>query len=355
MCVALLFLGFYFAPDTSGEWSLNLESLSKFTWRVSSLVVTPDEHVFFLDPKEHHIFHLDENGCEVSVFGREGQGPGEFESAWRIQYLPKDKKLLVYDNSDRTLQAFDLSGRFIQKQKLDQQILQLGRLEFLFADLAVVIDIPNPFREDLGQGARFLLVEPSTKTQTLLMKNDVTRHGDPVVVRHEGRGVSAWTFPWTPRSILAVSPNREVLFMGSTAGVDFTIYDVVKRSFVGRVEDKSLPWLPLTQEEIAQYDERILAAGNTRGIKDFDHPDFRPPIVSAFCDTDTRLWVLINGAFEAQESTYVLFDRHGKKMGLLTIPSEQKLYHATQKHYWCVVDDPDDDEVLIKKIAYRLE
>jgi len=353
MSMALYFLGILCFSSNEGEWTVKLENLSRFTWQVSSLVVTPEEQTYFLDGKEHLIFQLNDQGVEVNVFGKKGQGPGEFERAWKLEYLPAAERLLLFDHGQRKLVEFDRDGQYIETRKLEFELV-LGNPIFMSQDLAVLMKAANPFADELGQGARFLLFDFNKKSETLLLKNDVTKHGDPIVSESSDGRKNVINLPWTPRSLIAVSPNRDVLFMGSTIEVNFTVYDVAKGIVSGRIEDMDFPVSPLTVADLEYLDQ--IFGQREKSLKDYDPPATKPPTGMVLCDSDNRLWVQINHDLLAKNASWMVYESTGKRCGRVCLPKFHFLEHATQTHVWCVVRDPDDDEqVLIKKMAYHLE
>jgi len=162
------------------------------------------------------------------------------------------------------------------------------------------------------------------------------------------------TFSWTPRSLSVVSPDRRFVFMGSTGDLDFVVYDVAMQSISGRIEEDRIPRLPLTDEEIEQCGATVRARGKVYRAHDFDQPEYLPLIKSAFCDWQGHLWVLLNARKGTPEINYLVFDRHGKKKGRLTVAND-RVFQATGSHHWCFDFDRETEDAWIKKIAYDLK
>lgn len=352
MNVMMILLCNLVLTDPQAEWSTELGGLSQASWRVSSLVVTEKEHVYFLDGEAHLIFHLDERGREVGVFGRKGQGPGEFVMAWKMAFIPQEEKLLLLDSGQWKLIQFDLAGRFLREDKIDFRLLT-GQPVFVSSERAVLIESENPFHGEPNQGARFLLLNWSDSSEMVLMNNDASRHGDSLTGKDKRGRLSLIHLPWTPSSLLTISPDRRFVFMGSTKDVDFSVYEFGAKEMVGQIVDNAFPVSPLTEEDLACYEE--IFKNLQKPLKAYSPPDVKPPVGWVLCDTANRLWVLRRHRCQPSNVEWFVYDRQGKKQGQLYLPRSYGVQHASPTHLWCVVCTDDQEETWIKKMVYSLE
>ncbi|MGD2121390.1 MAG: hypothetical protein PVJ76_06585 [Gemmatimonadota bacterium] len=76
--------------------------------RIVQLVVGPDSSAYLLDAMTPGVLEYDVAGAFVRQLGREGEGPGEFRSPWRIGMIGRDT-LWVADLSLRRFTLFDAS------------------------------------------------------------------------------------------------------------------------------------------------------------------------------------------------------------------------------------------------------
>jgi hypothetical protein len=76
----------------------------------SSIDVDASGNIYIADAGAKAIIIVDSGGRRVRTIGREGQGPGEFQSLSALRILPGEK-LAVYDRTNRRLSLFDLDGR----------------------------------------------------------------------------------------------------------------------------------------------------------------------------------------------------------------------------------------------------
>jgi hypothetical protein len=84
------------------------------------LSIDRDENgcLYILDTKACLIKKFDQNGQYISEFGRQGQGPGEFEYPQKIS-IGGEGKIMV-TTMGAVLHIFDLSGTFIKRLQLNQ-------------------------------------------------------------------------------------------------------------------------------------------------------------------------------------------------------------------------------------------
>ena len=88
--VLILLIGYISISLTANdEWVLDTRDLSEYPSYVGE--------VYFVSSKESKIYHISTQGRELTIFGRRGEGPGEFDYYSRIQYLSSDDSLFVVD------------------------------------------------------------------------------------------------------------------------------------------------------------------------------------------------------------------------------------------------------------------
>ncbi|MEN8144800.1 MAG: 6-bladed beta-propeller [Gemmatimonadota bacterium] len=80
----------------------------------------PDERLFVLDAEGHRVLILDSAGELVSMFGREGSGPGELQSPTAIA-VTGDSLVVIVDMAKRGLSVFGLDGTFVRFVGTDDQ------------------------------------------------------------------------------------------------------------------------------------------------------------------------------------------------------------------------------------------
>lgn len=79
---------------------------------IGEIAVDDSGNLFAFDPKQLHIKKFSKDGKLIRIFGRKGQGPGEFSSINSIQI--DGDKLFVYDQNGMRISYFSLNGEFIE-------------------------------------------------------------------------------------------------------------------------------------------------------------------------------------------------------------------------------------------------
>jgi len=94
-------------------------------FKPGSFCVDANENVYIADDSDMAIKVYDRQGQYLKTIGRQGNGPGEFESIGNMLFLP-DGRLLVTDYQQRRTSFFSLDGFYEARVWLDI-------LPFLFA------------------------------------------------------------------------------------------------------------------------------------------------------------------------------------------------------------------------------
>lgn len=85
-----------------------------------TLAAAPDGSVFLVQNRAHTVHKLDRSGRLVTSFGRQGQGPGDFQFPQHLSILD-GRHLVVSENAEgRRISLFDLNGRFVDLLKTGQ-------------------------------------------------------------------------------------------------------------------------------------------------------------------------------------------------------------------------------------------
>jgi len=343
-----LFLAFLFPGDA---WVFNTEDLPDYVFEISDLVVTPSGETYFLDRYESRVYHLNEMGNLVGHFGKKGQGPGEIQGAFRLQYLPANQTVYVFDTNRKRLISF----------KADLFVVEHQAPAKIFYGEPILIDARRIVykKKDGGerkskQGASLYLLDLDSGKETLLLQLDHRQHGDASRVERPGAQVYNY-LDWTPRAVFAVDPGKR-LYLGSTASFDLSIYNTSTVEKIGWLSDPTLKPRLLSDNEVEAFEEktgwRILTAHGSAS------PSFRASLIGFFVDAVGRVWVQVNPPPGIEEQRYRIYQPSGKLVGKLSLPakSKLKLYHADQHFLWLVATQEEEREpsILIKKQAYGL-
>lgn len=99
---------------------------------VRDLVIDPADNIYVIDSYEHNISVYNSNGKFLREFGREGQGPGEFQTFDGICWSKKDNNLYIGDRRNHRINRFSPEGKHLGsiKDKLfNTSIIDICSLE----------------------------------------------------------------------------------------------------------------------------------------------------------------------------------------------------------------------------------
>ncbi|MDJ0839628.1 MAG: 6-bladed beta-propeller [Acidobacteriota bacterium] len=334
-------------------WVTDARDLSEIVTGVSHLTVLPSGHVYLLDMRESQIVHLDDKGREVRIFGRTGEGPGEFRYGTRLEHL-QGRTLVLLDQGGRRFLYFDLEGNYLKQFLMNDKSLKHGT-RFIDENRVLYVDAGDIWKPD-QRGAEIRLARLDEERDTLLLKNDFRRHGDYSVYKGKnGEARGALIFDWTPASLIAIGQNRA--YLGSTNDVDFLVLDLKTEKPVGRIKDDSVRPRPLMEEEVEAQKGAVIINGKKITARDFDSPDYKAPLARGMVDQIDRLWLLENREFESKARRWRVYTASGKLEGVITLTVKQKLYQADAGFIWIkeTIEEEEEDVILIKKQTYKLE
>lgn len=319
---------------------------------VRDLVVLPDGRVFFSDTREGLVHRLDDAGQSLGAFGTKGEGPGEWLRFNRIQWLPELQNLAVYADRNK-INFFDGEGNYLKTIRTNQSNF---RFHLINEKQGVWVRMENPFGDWKGeQGADIILADFDAMDKgRVLLHNSFQEHGDPWRIITDGGG-GAMSFSWTPYTLWA--RHQQHLIMGSTRGVDFTIYDLEQEKVVGKLTDPRLKGLPVTDEEIENDQGWIQINNKDYRAKDTKHPEIGAALGNLLAATDGRVWVSRRETVVSDDLIWWVYNRDGSKAGSLTVPVGERIRHVDGTHLWKIVyeEDEEDERWLIVKQAYTLK
>ncbi len=83
-------------------------------YKPRDIVVDDGGNMYILDAGAYRIMKYDSKGRFLLSFGRQGQGPGELESAWGLE-IDNNNRLYITGNYSKIVNVFDVDGNFIQR------------------------------------------------------------------------------------------------------------------------------------------------------------------------------------------------------------------------------------------------
>lgn len=353
------------AEVTIGE----LEGADEYIFgSVSALGVGPEGTIYVLDRQVPALRVYAPDGTYLDTWGREGEGPGEYEQP-RALSVRSDARVLVRDPGAGRILVFGPDGRAEDTWTIRGSFSTSRPLYLDRDDNAYYTLLLDP---EVGISEwRFGLVRITPDGAFAdTLRPPTTDWEAPYVEASSENSVSRTSVPFSPRDEWHYSPLGYFVFGLSTR---YALELHRPDQPVLRIEKEHEP-VPVQPDEAAQRRDRI-----TRNFRENfgtwrwngpSIPDEKPPYRSFWVDHDGRIWVMVSQpAVEEQNPTYDpeeegstptvwteppafdLFDHRGRFLGHVRVPEGFSTYPmpvARGDRIWAVVRDEFDVQRVVR-------
>ncbi len=304
-----------------------------------------DGRVIVADRLEQSVRLIDlEQGISREI-GRNGAGPGEYQTPAGLLPLPGDSSLLIdFGNMrltvitpqgtiSRSMPLYRDDGLFMRPTAADQQ----GNLYFQVSNVSVRSSGGRIELPDSVAIARWTVTTDGIDTVGYV--GLPKRQSSRTLSSTNGnmRLVGASASPLSPRDVWAVAPDGRVGFVyGNDYHVEWSdaaggriVGPAIKYNRVRITEEDKNAWA----EQQAGNQVTLVGAGGGRSmnlprpnVDELDWPDFKPPFPpnAAWVTPEGDMWVERYGEFGAPQ-TFDVFDAEGQLIQQVVIPSDRKL------------------------------
>ncbi|MEX0691331.1 MAG: hypothetical protein WD043_05765 [Gemmatimonadales bacterium] len=288
-------------------------------FRVRGAVRRADGVIVVANAGTHQLKFYDENGRHMRDAGRQGGGPGEFQSiAWIGRYGPDS--LVVWDTGNRRVAVFDEEGTFVRSAPLNVR----GAVTGVFDDGSLLIE------ESVFGGADGLRRTPSVlwRVPTDGTSRDslgvFPGYEQIVSTQQVGSGLRVYerSRPFGRRAVFATgtgwfvagTQDRFELRRYSLSGNLVAIIQVMRAN------------TPVTPSDIAAFKQGVLEGfvqGDPQRIRreldGLPYPQEMPAFGRILMDDVGHLWVQEQGSGDEQPR-WVVFDVSDRMLGTVETP-----------------------------------
>lgn len=345
MLLGLLLMGLCGA----GEWQINTDLFEEIPSRVSFPTVGPDGHVYFLDSKEGRVYHLNEAGEMVIVFGSKGEGPGEFAYPYRMAVSYSENLIYIVDSQSPQMMVFTPAGKPLEPRI---EVERRTYPDLLLDGKSLVIRTQDPFVKP-NQGAEVAVALGEGKSQTIASFT-AEQHQDPATAGDKDAAQAVFGFPWHRKVLVCVSPDGKYFYISPNNTLKAAVYDSATLKLIGTIEDDRLVKPPLLKEEIEENPTTVNLNGKKYTADDFENPEYKPALTEIMADERGRLWVRLSPFWKAEVNRFRIYGKDGKLAGTLETPMGTDIFHADEAFIWCTVTNEAGDTLIAKK-AYELK
>jgi hypothetical protein len=315
--------------------------------------------VYFLDRRAKHIKKFDLTGKFIKLIGREGQGPGEFSSPYRLAC--SGDSLVVWDMMGFRFSLFTLEGdpiKSVRHSFLEEgnpmKIRALPSGEFVVGLEKIYRDPKKP------QDYLIQLYSSEMEVQKTIYTHSVWRNiwGIP--------NAPNIPVPFSPQVYWDLTPDGEIV-IGFSEKYEIDVYDKEK----GKIASFARNYDPIevTKEDKTTFFSNLIFAGSTSdgavvqrepppALKEnVKFPEFKPAFNSIAVDSDGN--VLIGPYVKDKKEEYRYFDAfdsQGNFIARVRIESEHSFYGLSRAqiidgYFWGGETDKDG---YIKIVKYRI-
>ncbi len=244
-----------------------------------------------LKAKESYIFILNRDGSLLSVFGRNGQGPGELQSPMELIVSNQDE-IFITDRGKAVV--FSNTGQFIKEYRIDsdyQKIIPLARDRYL----AIAVKL----NEDLSQTFQVILCSSGFKELKTLDSSKIESFKKAVKVNI------------IPTLVYWESSDSHI-YTGNTDEYEIRVFDFDGQLI--RTIRKEYDAVTLSSEDKEKYEQQ-LQRYPPEIRESFYIPDAFPPFRNIVAMGDK--WLFVQTYEESNEGSplYDIFNEKGEFIG----------------------------------------
>ncbi|MEX2281947.1 MAG: 6-bladed beta-propeller [Gemmatimonadota bacterium] len=281
---------------------------------IGDIEVAPDGRIIVLERESNEIRIFDASGTHVRTAGRSGSGPGEFDAAHGLEWLPGTDSLLVNDGSANRYSIFDRDGRFVRSM-----VRPLTGFGYNFpGGVANGLFYEEGSRRVDQTTYESFLVGLRLVTQAVLVDTvSLLKPPSPAIPSYSvqnARGGMYMAVPYTPTQVLDLSEDG-ALWWGF--GSQYRIYQLTLEGDTLRevvvADAKPIPVSPadLQEWERSKFVRLFKERG---GVIDFDRiPKHKPLFTDFFVDSAGFLWVDVPTA--DGRTAFDIFDTESRLLG----------------------------------------
>ena len=307
--------------------------------------------VYVNDPRQPGVLALDSLLRLRAIFGRFGEGPGEFVVKVNIQALPEDS-LLVFDPAIKRATVFAAnvpdSSRMTGVPAHVENLWRLaGPARRHLAVSTPAFHADGDARTDAIHHDVFSILDASAEA-TVLDSVFVAPSAEQLVVRSPGR-VSVSDHPYGRDGFVRVLPGGGFAYVNSGA-LSVTVFNA-------EATDSASFFYPTRPIPVSSEHFDSVVANRSpaaaRMLRD-DAPYTWPPVVGMAVDDRDRIWIGLRGQSGETLWEWAAFTRRGRHVASVRLPSSFRVLDATsEKLLGFATDDLDVPQVHVYRVLWE--
>ncbi|MDE2763301.1 MAG: 6-bladed beta-propeller [Gemmatimonadota bacterium] len=316
---------------------------SHLVWDIVAAAVLSDGRVVMLSPNgENKVLIFEPSGALSASFGRQGDGPGEFQYPHDLQVL--GDTIAVWEGMFGAVSYFDASGTLLRERHIDVgAVISATRTTDRYPSESMRQPLPDGsfivtirlrgwerpragelYREPVG----YVRVDTTYAAHALGWwegLEEVSPH-DPSIP----------FLPFPAASIIAGGGHPLSIYL--TNGDSYELHRFSTEGVLQRIIRRELDPSPVTSEDVDRWKEHFVLSNPLYNSPNplVDRRDweqamaavpsrFHPPINKMHVDSEGYLWVQ-DGGGQDTTAQWTVFDPGGRWLGTLEIPVEKVLW-----------------------------
>lgn len=326
--------------------------------RISDLALGADGNIFVADsPAGKPVVRMfDSEGSLIKYVGRDGRGPGEYETIGGIGSFP-DGRLAIWDLGNQRINVYKPNGDFFESFSVQSGLRSSYKVfevdhEGNFYVKNMFFDPENPQNNTDPPKAWYKVSPGGVLVDTLHVPQDEGEFPQSFVIFTDaGAG-----YPFNTRMMENFSPSGYIV----TAVNDQ--YEIVlhKKEQPLTIQREYSP-LEVTSEEEelwGDFKNRFTSSGHNI---ESSIPDEKPPFKELLTDSEGRIWVwryakpqpVEGGVFSSrikvwEPPVFDVFNPDGSFYGNVTLPMGAVFLEAKDNKVWAEFTDDDKTEYVVR-------
>lgn len=319
-------------------------------YRVSGGTRLSDGRIVLSDNGSFQLRVFGPDGTFLGRWGREGEGPGEFQSIEIVGKLAGDT-VVVLDGRQRRISLFHPDTGFLAQSTIEEEVGMTFVSNGLFRDGSIVFgggltfgpggDLPSDGLNRSDTPYR------SARLDGSLAADFGTVPGPEVFMRSRGAGgeymISATVIPFGRRP--AAFAHGSWFYAGSSDTYQLSVFDDSGR--LDRVLRVLAPLPPVTgqdvdeliEERVAALEDPSQAPAVRTSMREMPTPETMPAYGGLIVDEADFLWIQDFPRPGVRLRTWTVFDPEGTPRTRLSLPSDNRVLEIGEDHLMAVFED----------------
>lgn len=354
--VALLFAGCGGSQDSSdlGEWTLDTEALTLtekmktsgtenyFFGHIEDLAVTSDGRMIVSDTDAHNLKVLRPDGTLIDTVGREGQGPGEFQSVGDV-HVGRGDSLYVTDISTGRLSVFAPDSPYEFERVLSAPNE---------SSVSRFLVLGNRYAGMMNGGFSRSIDERSPPSVWCVIGPDGTL-GDTLLTARQrnkmmtkmGGGFVVGTVPFSRMTIVTSGPDNRIYHAWTDSlHIESTTLDG-QSVVVASIPAEPVPVRSAERDSVlAKFDGSSMRSEISSAM-----PDTKPALTRMLVADDGRVWVKRPAqGFNPDSTTWWRLLPDEKTIQAVTLPSDVSLHEVQEGKVYGVIQTETEAPAVVR-------